>query len=148
MPIRKNATTIEHIGYVPLEFGEIGTMPLPSSFLSTSVISLPLPFFTSPPWTPASTPPRTRWSLPLQLASDPPPPPSLAAPPAAAATRPFLVVLAGGRSTLTAVVEGISSRGASPPWTPASPGGRRLRGIGSRGADGEVRRDERHGGRR
>ena len=29
-----------------------------------------------------------------------------------------------------------------------SPGGRPLRGIGDRGAEGEARQDERHGGRR
>uniref|UniRef100_A0A0E0CFE1 Uncharacterized protein n=1 Tax=Oryza meridionalis TaxID=40149 RepID=A0A0E0CFE1_9ORYZ len=71
-----------------------------------------------------------------------------ASPPTAAATCPFLIVPAGGRGTLTAVVKGISGQGASPPWTTASPGGRPLRGIGDRGAEGEARQDERHGRRR
>nr|BAD10259.1 hypothetical protein [Oryza sativa Japonica Group] len=66
----------------------------------------------------------------------------------AAATCPFLIVPAGGRGTLAAVVKGISGQEASPAWTTVSPGGRPLRGIGDRGAEGEARQDERHGGRR
>uniref|UniRef100_A0A0E0BYX9 DUF834 domain-containing protein n=1 Tax=Oryza meridionalis TaxID=40149 RepID=A0A0E0BYX9_9ORYZ len=62
-------------------------------------------------------------------------------------TRPFIVPT-GGRDTLAAVVKGINGRGASPPWRPASPGGRRLRGMSDRGVEGEAQRDERHGGRR